>query len=64
MHKFLLPSALEGTRKVLKAQIQNLDVASDTYKATWERELDLSWREAGPPNHLDDRGDSTNLKNC
>ena len=28
------------------------------YKATWEREFKLPWREAGPPNHLDDEVDS------
>jgi len=24
----------------------------------WEREFKLPWREAGPPNHLDDKVDS------
>ena len=28
------------------------------YKATWEREFKLPWREAGPPNHHDDEADS------
>ena len=28
------------------------------YKATWKREFKLSWCEAGPPNHLDDKVDS------
>ena len=27
-------------------------------KATRKREFKLSWREAGPPNHLDDKVDS------
>ena len=27
------------------------------YKATWKGELQLPWREAGPPNHLDDTVD-------
>ena len=27
-------------------------------KATWKRESKLPWREAGPPNHLDDKVDS------
>ena len=27
-------------------------------KATWKREFKLPWREAGPPNHHDDREDS------
>ena len=27
-------------------------------KATWKRELKLSWREAGPPNHLNNEVDS------
>ena len=27
-------------------------------KATWKRELKLPWREAGPPNHHDDKVDS------
>ena len=28
------------------------------YKATWKREFKRAWREAGPPNHLDDKVDS------
>jgi len=28
------------------------------YKASWKREFNLPWREAGPPNHLDDKVDS------
>ena len=27
-------------------------------KATWKREFKISWREAGPPNHHDDKVDS------
>ena len=27
-------------------------------KATEKREIELPWREAGPPNHLDDKVDS------
>ena len=27
-------------------------------KATWKREIKLPWREAGPPNHHDDKVDS------
>ena len=27
-------------------------------KATWKREFELSWRDAGPPNHHDDKVDS------
>ena len=27
------------------------------YKATWKREFKLPWREAGPPNHLDEKVD-------
>ena len=27
-------------------------------QATWKREFKLPWREAGPPNHLDDKVDS------
>jgi len=30
----------------------------DRYKATWKREFKLPWREAGPPNHHDDKVDS------
>jgi len=26
--------------------------------ATWEREFKIPWREAGPPNHYDDKVDS------
>ena len=29
-----------------------------TYKATWKRDFKLPWREAGPPNHLNDKVDS------
>ena len=29
-----------------------------TYKATWKRESQLPWLEAGPPNYLDDEVDS------
>ena len=28
------------------------------YKATWKRKFKLPWREAGPPNDLDDTVDS------
>ena len=28
------------------------------WEATWNREFKLPWREAGPPNHLDDTADS------
>ena len=28
------------------------------YTATWKREFKLPWREAGPPNHHDDKVDS------
>ena len=28
------------------------------YKATWKREFQLPWREAGPSKHLDDGVDS------
>ena len=31
------------------------------YKATWEREFNLPWREAGDPKHLDDKVDSDQL---
>jgi len=27
------------------------------YEATWKREFKLPWREADPPNHLDDKVD-------
>jgi len=27
-------------------------------KATWKRKFKLAWREAGPPNHHDDKVDS------
>ena len=32
--------------------------AEGRYKAAWEREFKLPRREAGPPNHLDDKVDS------
>jgi len=25
------------------------------YKATWKKEFKIPWREAGPPDHLDDK---------
>ena len=28
------------------------------YKAPWKREFTIPWREAGPPNHLNDKLDS------
>ena len=28
------------------------------YKAAWKEEFKIPWREAGPPNHLDDKVDS------
>ena len=28
------------------------------YKATWKMNFNLAWREADPPNHLDDEVDS------
>ena len=28
------------------------------YKATWKKKLKPPWREAGPPNHVDDKVDS------
>ena len=28
------------------------------YKAIWKTEFKLLWREAGPPNHLDDKVES------
>ena len=28
------------------------------YKATWKMKFTLTWREAGPPNHLDNKVDS------
>ena len=31
-------------------------------KATWKREFKLSWREAGPPNHHDDKVDSVQVR--
>ena len=34
------------------------DVAAGRCKVTWEREFKLPWREAGPPNHHDDKVDS------
>ena len=33
-------------------------VKEGKYKATWKREFKVPWREAGPPNHLDDKVDS------
>jgi len=33
-------------------------VARPLSKATWKREFKLPWRQAGPPNHLDDKVDS------
>ena len=35
--------------------------SSTRYKATWKREFKLPWREAGPPNHLDDVVDADQL---
>ena len=66
--------AVERMRKTLDSQGQILALASDIFsakllktilvvqggrcKATWRREFELPWREAGPPNHHDDKVDS------
>jgi len=38
--------------------IQSRFLQRGRYKATWKREFRLPWREAGPPNHHDDKVDS------
>jgi len=32
--------------------------SQEAFKASWKREFKLPWREAGPPNHHDDKLDS------
>ena len=38
-------------RRQIFAHTRKVDVS----KATWTREFKLPWREAGPPNHHDDK---------
>ena len=45
-------SALNWTRADTSLSV------TDTPPRTWKREFKLPWREAGPPNHLDDKVDS------
>ena len=49
-----------STDEMLRARFFNLMVfhSKGRCKAAWKRELKLPWREAGPPNHLDDEVDS------
>ena len=43
----------------LSADLRNdYDAQEGRYKVIWEREFKLPWREAGPPNYLDDKVDS------
>ena len=37
---------------------RQLSLLEGRCKATWNREFELPWREAGPPNHHDDKVDS------
>jgi len=39
-------------------QLPHLRTWKGRCKATWKREFKLPWREAGPPNHHDDKEDS------
>ena len=62
----------EGGRETLNLRVTTLRKASIDFmifaarichqegrcKATWKRESKLPWREAGPPNHHDDKVDS------
>jgi len=41
-----------------RRRIEYLGILEGRYKATWKREFNLPWREAGPPNHHDDKVDS------
>ena len=46
-----------------RAQIQmerfpTLEATLEACKAIWKREFKLPWREAGPPDHHDDKVDS------
>ena len=36
----------------------NLVFKEGEFKATWKREFEFQWREAGPPHHYDDKVDS------
>ena len=44
--------------ETLSVEERALDSLTAKYKATWTRESKFLWREAGPPNHLDNKVDS------
>jgi len=53
----------EGSREVVRragkiGERRELRVQEGRCKATWKREFKLPWREAGPPNHHNDKVDS------
>jgi len=49
---------VNGVGGRLSVEERALDSLTARYTATWAREFKFPWREAGPPNHLDDQVDS------
>ena len=49
-------AALSMCRVVLS--LSSIPTCEGRHKATWKRKFKLPWREAGPPNHLNDKVDS------
>ena len=56
--RYVERSYLIPDRFSMKVMTLSPSVLEGRRKATWEREFKLSWREAGSPNHLDDKVDS------
>jgi len=42
----------------LSIENEKISIGFDVSIATWKREFKLPWREAGAPNHHDDKVDS------
>jgi len=55
-HKIHLESRKSSTNVQLK--VYPFVYQEGICKATWKREFKLPWREAGPPNHHDNKVDS------
>ena len=51
-------SSPEKRLQELGMSVWNVGVSEGRCKATWKREFKLPWREAGPPNHHEDKVDS------
>jgi len=53
-----MPARCASARLSRSAFMVSRNQVGQSCKATWKREFKLPWREAGPPNHHDDKVDS------